>query len=156
MQVRHIQKWYVYEKSINEQTDAREVKKYQEKKDMTSKETHSNIVLAEDSLFYAAVKNWATEFKRNRDNIENEFRSNRLLTSTTDEQVDAIHCLILDKRHFTVNQIAKSTDICSGSVYTILTALAMSKLSPRWVSRILTLEHKLTWVDISCTFLTHF
>ena len=50
----------------------------------------------------ASVKKWAVEFKRDRDGTKDDPWSARLKTSTTDEEVDAIHGIILDDRRLTV------------------------------------------------------
>ena len=68
-----------------------------------------------------------------------------------------IHHMFLDDRYLIVQQIAKYISIHSGSVHTVLTRiLAMSKLSARWVPRMLMPKHKLKRADISKTLLTHF
>ena len=76
--------------------------------------------LAEDFPSYATVKKWDTEYKRGRVSIEDDPRSGRPKTSTTDEQVDTIHRMVLDDRRLTVEQIAKNTDISSGSGHRVL------------------------------------
>lgn len=126
--------------------ETRAVIKYLQKKGMTPKEIHEDMVqtLAEDSPSYATVKKWAAEFKRGRVSTEDDPRSGRPKTSTTDEQVAAIHRMVLDDRRQTVQQIAKSIGISSGSVHAVLTdILGMSKLSARWVPRMLTPDQKL-------------
>ena len=83
-------------------------------------------------------------------------QSSHSKTSTTDDQVDAIHCIVLGDICLTVQQIVKSIGITSGSVHTVLTEiLEMGKLSSRWFLRMLTSEHKTKRVDISWTLLTH-
>ena len=65
--------------------------------------------------------------------------------------------MVLDDRDLTVKQIAKPIGISSGLIHTILTEiLGMSKLSARWILRMLTPEYKLKRVDISRTLLTCF
>ena len=86
---------------------------------MTPKEIHDDMVqtLAEDSPSYATVKKWAAEFKQGRVSIrvvEDDPRSGRPKSSTTDEQVDAIHRMVLDDRRLAVEQIAEFIGISSG------------------------------------------
>lgn len=77
-------------------------------------------------------------------------------TSTTDDQVDAIHCMVLNDRCLSVKQTAKFIGISSGSVHAVLTEiLGMSELSARWVPKMLTPDQKLQRVNISRTLLTH-
>ena len=113
--------------------------------------------LAEDFPSYATVKKWAVEFKRGRVSIEDDRWSGRPKTSTTDVQVDAIHHMVLDDRRLTKEQIAKTVDISSGSVHSVLSnILGMSKLFARWIPRMLTPEQKLKRADISRALLTRF
>ena len=71
---------------------------------MAPKEIHKDIVqiLHEDTFSYADMKKEAVEFKRDRNSIENESWSGYPKTSTASKQIDAIHCMVLDDRHFTV------------------------------------------------------
>ena len=80
-------------------------------------------IFAEDCHFYATVKKWAAESKWNRDRTEDNPRSACSKTSTPDEQVDAIHQMILDDRCLIVQQIVKSIGITSGLVHTVLTEI---------------------------------
>lgn len=119
---------------------------------MTPKEIHGDMVqtLAEDTLL---IQLWATEFKSDRNSTKDPYPK----TSTTDEQIDTIHRMVLDDSHLTVQQIAKSIGISSGSVHTVLTEiLEISKFSARLVPRMLTSEQKLKRVVISRTILTCF
>ena len=64
-----------------------------------------------------------------KDNTEDEHPSGRQKISTADEQVDDICCMVLNKSRVTIQQIAKSIGINSGSVLFIFTKiLTMSKL----------------------------
>ena len=66
--------------------------------------------------------------------------------STTDKQNYVIPCIVLDKRHLTVDQMANSIGISTGSVHTVLSEiLKMNELSSRWVPRKQTPKHKLDW-----------
>ena len=47
----------------------------------------------------------AAKFKRGRDSSEDELRSSRPKTLTTDEQIDVIHSMVLDDRPLTVQLI---------------------------------------------------
>ena len=52
--------------------------------------------------------------------------------STTDKQNYVIPCIVLDKRHLTVDQMANSIGISTGSVHTVLSEiLKMNELSSR-------------------------
>ena len=67
-----------------------------------------------------------------------------------DEQVDSIHCIVLDDKFLSIKQIGKSIKISSGLIPTVLTGiLGISWLFARWVPRMWMSEHKLKRVDIS-------
>uniref|UniRef100_A0A672ZDH7 Mos1 transposase HTH domain-containing protein n=1 Tax=Sphaeramia orbicularis TaxID=375764 RepID=A0A672ZDH7_9TELE len=139
--------------------ELRAVIKYLHKKGMTPKEIHEDMVstLGKECLAYSTVRKWVAEFKQGRTSTEDDPRSGCPKTSSSDEQVDAIHCMVLSDRRMTVQQIAKATDISVGSVHHVLTdILGMNKLSARWVPRMLTPEQMLKRVDISRTLLTRF
>ena len=56
---------------------------------------------------------WTAEFKRSKDSTEDDLLSDHIKTSITDEQVDVIHPMVLDDRHLTDQQIAKSISMSS-------------------------------------------
>ena len=87
-------------------------------------EIHENMVeiLAENRPSYTTVKKWAVKFKWSRDSTEDDPRSSCQKTSIIDGQVD-VYYMIWDDRHLTVQQIAKSIGISSGSIHTILTEI---------------------------------
>ena len=91
--------------------------------------------------FSSYVKNKVAKFKRVKDSIEVDQQLICPDISTPDKQVDAIHRRIFDDRHITVQQIAKTTDITSGSVHTVSTdVLGIRKLPTRWLLWMLTTE----------------
>ena len=65
-------------------------------------------ILEEDSPSYATAKKWTTEFKRGRNSTKDDPQSGHPKTSTSDEQIDVIHLMVLGDRHLTVQQIAKA------------------------------------------------
>ena len=96
---------------------------------MTPKEIYEDMVqiLAEDLSSYATVMEKAAEFS-----TEDDPRLGSPKTSTTDEQVDAIHSIVLDDICLTVKQMAQSRGISSGLVHTVLTEImVVSQLSVR-------------------------
>ena len=125
-QLRPIQRWEVCDKSKN----GLAVIKYPQKKSMAHKEIHENVVqiFTVDSPSYATVKKWAAEFKRCRDNTEDDPGSGHSKTSTSDEQADAIHCIPWDDRRLTVQQITKSICFSSSSLVGCLGFMAYQSL----------------------------
>lgn len=108
---------------MNNKTKARAVIKYLQKMGMATKK--QNGTPSYSTVAVGQHRRWPR----------------RLKTSTTDEQVDAIHRVILDHKRVTIQQIAKNTNISASRVHTILTdILAINKLSARWIPRMLTPE----------------
>ena len=100
VQLRPIQRWEVCEKLDN--TVAWVVMK----KGMKLKKIHLDMVqiFAEGSPSYATLKKWAVEFKQGRNSTEDDPRSGHPKTSTTDGQVNAIHCMVFDDRRLDGSQ----------------------------------------------------
>ena len=90
-----------------DKAEVRAVIKYLQKKSMTPKEIHEDRmqIFADNSLSNATVKKWAVKFKWLKDCTEGDSCSGHLKTSITDDQVDAIHQMVLDDRHLTVQPI---------------------------------------------------
>lgn len=67
---------------------------------MTPKDIRKNMVqaFAADAVSYANVKKRAAEFKRGCGSTEDDPRSGRLKTLTTNEKVDVVNCMDLDDR----------------------------------------------------------
>ena len=87
------------------------------------------------------MKKWAAEFKRMRESIEDDARSGRPKNATTDENVEIFHNLVICDRRRDLRSIASEVGISFGAVQTIPTdILGMSKVSARWVPRMLTIS----------------
>ena len=85
-----------------------------------------------------------------RESIDDDQRSGHPKDVSTDENVEIIHNLVMCDRRRDLQSIASEVDISFGVVQTILTdILGMSKVSARWVPRMLTDDQKRSWVDIS-------
>ncbi|XP_026314672.1 histone-lysine N-methyltransferase SETMAR-like [Hyposmocoma kahamanoa] len=123
----------------------RAVIKYLYLKGLTPKAIHEDMsaTLGESAPSYATIKNWVAEFKRGRETIQDEPRSGRPSTASTDENKEKICDLILSDRRLTVEEIAKTIGISSERTHHIITAdLGFSKVSARWVPRLLSVEQK--------------
>ena len=82
---------------------------YFQKKELTPKEIHAGMVanLEDDTLALSTVKNWAADVK----SLEDFPRSGHPSTSTTQENIDCIHQMVIDYRRLTVNHIANVMSI---------------------------------------------
>uniref|UniRef100_A0A3Q0T381 Mos1 transposase HTH domain-containing protein n=1 Tax=Amphilophus citrinellus TaxID=61819 RepID=A0A3Q0T381_AMPCI len=111
------------------------------------KDIHADMVatLGDDAPALSTVQKWAAEFKRGRESLEDDPRSGRPVTATTRENIDRVHHMVMDDSRLTVNQIANAVGISRERVENILhNELGMSKISARWVPRLLTPDQKHT------------
>ena len=103
------------------------------------------------------MKKWAAEFKRGRESLEDDPRSGRPSTATTQENIDRIHQMVMSDRRLTISHLANVISISRERVENILNnELGMSKVSARWVPRLLTPDQKLTRLVMSEANLARF
>ena len=78
--------------------------RYLQKKRLTNKEIHPDMVstLGDDAPALSTVKKWATEFKWGRESLEDDLRSGRPSTATTQENIARIHQMIMNGRRLTI------------------------------------------------------
>ena len=138
-----------------EKVEARAVIKGLRKKGMTPQEIHEDFMkkLWNECPSYSAVKKWAPEFKRGRESIEDDARSGRPKDAATDKSLEIVHNLVMCDRRRDLPSIANEVGISFGAVQTILTGiLGMSKVTARWVPRMLTDDQKRSrlFLGISC------
>lgn len=96
------------------------------------------------------VKYWSKQFKWGRDSIADDPRPGRPLEATTPEMCRKIEDLVLKDRRVKVSTIAREFNISEPSVLTVLhDHLGMSKVSSRWVPRMLTPVQKHCRVQFS-------
>lgn len=135
-----------------EKIEQRAVIKYLFKKKLTPKEIHEDMstTLGESVPSYTTVKKWVAEFKRGRESIEDDPRSGRPMTSTTEENIGKICDLILTDRRLTIREIADTIGISYERTQNIIVnELGFSKVSARWVPRLLSVEQKRIRLTIS-------
>jgi len=87
---------------------------------------------------------WVQAFKDGRESITDDLRSGRPVDVSTPETVQAVEDLIRSDRRVTLDEIATKLDISHGTVYAIVREkLHFSKVSCRWVPKMLTDDHKM-------------
>ena len=87
---------------------------------------------------------WVQAFKDGRESITDDLRSGRPVDVSTPEAVQAVEDLIKSDRRVTLDEIATKLDISHGTVYAIVhEKLHFSKVSCRWVPKMLTDDHKM-------------
>ncbi|XP_011698824.1 PREDICTED: putative uncharacterized protein FLJ37770 [Wasmannia auropunctata] len=89
------------------------------------------------------VYNWVNEFKRGRTSTCDASRSERPIEADTLEIIDKVHDIVLTDQRVKVRELIEATGISHGTVISILhEQLGIKKLSARWMSRLLTVDHK--------------
>ena len=96
---------------------------------------------------------------RGSESVEDDAWSGRPIhvDVTTNENVEIVHNLVMCDRRRDLRSIASEVSIRFGAVQTILTAnFGMSKISARWVPRMLTADQKRSRLDISRYLLSRY
>ncbi|KOC61211.1 Histone-lysine N-methyltransferase SETMAR [Habropoda laboriosa] len=109
----------------------RAVIKFFVKKGLTPIEifTEMKNVLDDNAPSYTTVKKWAAEFKHGHTSLQDNSRSGRPKTATTEEIMIKVHNIVLQDRRLKVSEIARDVGISDERVHHILTKeLGMKKL----------------------------
>jgi len=97
------------------------------------------LVYQDNCPSYDVVKHWCKQFKCGRLSIQDGERDGRPSTARNDDIIKKVQDLILNNRRVTINDIVNETGVSHGSVCNIVhNELHMSKVSARWVPRLLT------------------
>ena len=108
-------------------------------------------------LLIAQWKKWAAEFTSGRETVDDDGRSGHPKDATADENVKLVHTLFMCDRRLDLRSIASEVGLSWGAVQSILTNISgMSKVSARWVPRMLTDDQKRTSLDISWYLLSRY
>ena len=106
--------------------------------------------LSAESPSFSTVKKWVAEFKHGNMKLDDDLRSGRPRTSTSDEMLEKVQDLVMDDRRVTTMTIAEALQITQEQVQHILShILGMNKASSRWVPRLLTVDQKQERVNLS-------
>ena len=97
----------------------------------------------------APVFEWHRRYKEGREDVEDDPRSRRPSTSTTEENVEIVRQKVLGDCHLTVRMIAKELDMNYERVWTIITKhLRMRKICAKMVPRLLNEQQKERHVQV--------
>jgi histone-lysine N-methyltransferase SETMAR len=113
-----------------------------------------SAVYGNSSPSYKTVKFWSKQFKGGRESIEDDPRSGRPNSAITQENNRKVEEFILEDRRIKIDVIAESLQISRERVWTIIhDHLGMSKVSARWVPKMLSPFDKQRRVETSQQFL---
>ena len=100
-------------------------------------------VYGDDTMSRARVFEWHRRFKQGKEDVEDDPRSGRPATSTTEENVKIVRQKVLGYRRLTVRMIANELNKNCERVCTIITKhLRMRKMCAKMVPRLLNEEQK--------------
>lgn len=109
-----------------------------------------------DKCSRALVFKWHERFRSGRESIEDDHRCGRPAVVKR-SAVGKVRDLVMADRRVTVSMIAKEVGVACSTVHEILTVeLGMSKVSARWVPRLLTDSEKDQRARCSRAFLTRY
>lgn len=134
----------------------RAVIKFLTKQGKTQKIIHEEMVAVyhDSAPSLSTIQKWSSEFKRGRESIEDDPRAGGPVSATTAENVKTVENLVLQDARIKVKMLAEMTKLSVGTIYTILhDHLNMSKVSARWVPRMLTAPQKQVRVECCKEFL---
>jgi transposase len=103
--------------------------------------TRLKAQFGDECLSQPRVFSWAKSFREGRDRVENEPHARRPRTSVNPD-VLKIGELIRANHRITILELSQEVGISAGSVEEILHELKVSRVSTRWVPRLLSLEHR--------------
>lgn len=107
-----------------------DVIKYLQEKDFVPNSVHTDMVttLEYNTPTLSRAQKWAAEFKRERDILEDELRSGRRATASSEQNIDHVHHTVMDDRQLTLNLMRNAICISRERFENILPILA-------WVGR---------------------
>lgn len=110
-----------------------------------------------DAPIIRTIQNWVWEFKRGKSSLEDEPRSGRPLTATTQDKIDAVRSLVYENRNVSARAIALDVSISVDRVLGILhEKLEMTKVCKVWVPHFLTAANMENRVQISTRLLNRY
>ena len=142
-----------------DKTEYRAVIKFLVLEGQSSKQVEERLtsVYGQSSPSSSTIKRWVKEFQRGRESLEDDPRSGRPTTSTSPENIEKVHTLVIENRRISLYELEEATGISYGSIHNILhDELHMSQVCARWVPKMLSDDMKQSRVTISGAMLTRY
>lgn len=112
------------------------------------------VVYGDSCPSYATIKNWSKLFRWGRESLEDDPREGGRVTVTTPENIQFVEDIVLSDSRLKTKEIAAQSGISKTSVLRILHKhLHMTKISARWVPRILSAVQKQRRIECCEEFL---
>lgn len=112
---------------------------------ITPVDIHNELVLAlgDSAPSYRTVARWASEFNNGREDVKDDPRSGRPVTTVTTANIERIRELIENDPHITYDEIEAETSINQFSIHEIIHGtLKLKKIVSRWVPHELTPKNR--------------
>ena len=90
----------------------------------------------------SSVRQWVKHFKDGNTSIQDQPRSGRRRTASTEPNKKRVDEIIKEDRRVTLDAIATKLGVGHNAVQEIIGSLGYRKLCARWVLRLLTEDHK--------------
>ena len=101
------------------------------------------VAYGESALSTKNVYKWYKLFQDGREDVDDEPRSGRPSTSTTDDNVEAVKKIVLENRRITVREVAEDVGISIGSCHAIFSNnLGMRRVAAKFVPKLLNFDQK--------------
>jgi [histone H3]-lysine36 N-dimethyltransferase SETMAR len=117
---------------------------------------HEELTTAyrEEAISYSTVQRWSKVFREGEMELEDDPRSGRPVSKTTEENIQLVRRIIDEDPHSTYDDIEAETQLSHGTISKIIHEyLKMKKVISRWVPHELTPEQKRLRVEICRNFL---
>ena len=105
-----------------DKTEYRAVIKFLVLEGQSSKQVEERLtsVYGQSSPSSSTIKRWVKEFQRGRESLEDDPRSGRPTTSTSPENIEKVHKLVIENRRISLYELEEATGISYGSIHSIL------------------------------------
>jgi len=114
------------------------------KEEIPAVEIHQRLQRAYESVCMgvSSVRRWVKHFKEGNTSIQDQPRSGRPRTDSTERNKESVDETIQGDRRVTVDTIARTLGIGHYAVQEMIESLGYRKVYVRWVPRLLTEDHK--------------